>query len=87
MQIKQILCGLFFLHRWKLKSLEPTGFVTMGWTVTAEREFECTLQCKRCGKEKVKGGYLCPGDRPARNEKGWPLDENGNQLPVKHFKR
>lgn len=75
-------------HEWgeSLKPMEPTGYVTMGWDLKLTRVFRHFECCTKCGEERSTGGWVVRGDRKINpesyNSEGWPIDEEGNKLPL-----
>ena len=82
--LKRIHCAVLG-HDLKLVGQKIEG-AQLDWLANVVRGFGFDYVCRRCGKEIFKGGYIVPGDRrrnPDRyNDRGWPVDENGEELPV-----
>ena len=79
------LAKIFCIHQWKTIETIIEG-VTMSWAMTPTRQFAWRYECEICGKQKYEGGFVVPGDRKvspqAYNERGWPIDKDGNELPI-----
>ncbi len=76
----------FCKHDWEFLGTKVKG-VTLSWAATPVRNFDFNYRCRKCQKEKSEQGYLY-GDRRLNpecyGEDGWPIDENGNRLPIAH---
>lgn len=83
--IARLLCKLAF-HRYYKQEFRRTGYATLGWHLGPDREYGYLYRCS-CGKERQRGGYVTWADKQrhpeAYNTRGWPIDANGEELPVK----
>lgn len=63
--------------------------VTLSWGLNPVRYFRWTMTCLTCGATSQSEGYLsCDDDIDAkRDDDGWPLDENGQRLPIYEHRR
>ncbi len=84
-KIKHRFVCLIRRHQWKPAEQVIEG-ATLSWAGTPTRQYGWHYKCSRCGAETYKGGFVIPGDRrlnpKAYNADGWPIDEQGNKLPI-----
>jgi len=89
--IGKILC-LLGMHKWKQHPSQwhKTGFAITHSMIFVGHEIEIEHSCQRCGRRAAWGGYtpdsltkhMHPGEFPMRKDGRWPIDANGNQLPL-----
>ena len=84
-KIFKFLYVLLCFHKFDLKCTRIDG-ATVGWSGKPDRLYSFIYKCRRCGKNKVESGFVVFGDKEihpeAYNERGWPIDENGKELPI-----
>lgn len=72
-------------HDYKTESMKLSGKATLSWAATATRQYDCVEKCAKCGKTRSFDGVLWCDKKlhpEFYNERGWPIDEQGNELPI-----
>ena len=83
--VTEFLRRLFCRHEWQQCGHVIEG-ATLGWNLKPTRQYGYRYKCERCGKEQYQGGFVIPNDHilspSSYNERGWPIDEDGKELPM-----
>lgn len=56
--------------------------VDFGWDGLPHKSYIDVLRCRRCGAEFNGERYVLALDMPERDAYGWPVNDNGERIPM-----